>query len=89
MAVKGGELLLGEWQRIVLLEFDGPRRRKIAISFTPENQPESLLDKFPKHRYTDLTNEELGYTQKTRAFVPSNLILQETSSCISVLTGSI
>ena len=44
---------------------------------------------FPKHRYTDLTNEELGYTQKTRAFVPSNLILQETSSCISVLTGSI
>ena len=30
------EPLLGEWQRIVLLEFDGPRKRKIAISFTPE-----------------------------------------------------
>jgi secondary thiamine-phosphate synthase enzyme len=34
--VKGGEPLLGEWQRIVLIEFDGPRRRKIAISFTSE-----------------------------------------------------
>ena len=34
--VKGGEALLGEWQRIVLIEFDGRRRRKIAISFMPE-----------------------------------------------------
>jgi secondary thiamine-phosphate synthase enzyme len=34
--VKGGDLLLGVWQRIVLVEFDGPRRRQIAISFTSE-----------------------------------------------------
>jgi secondary thiamine-phosphate synthase enzyme len=34
--VKNGQLLLGEWQRIVLVEFDGPRRRELAISFMPE-----------------------------------------------------
>jgi secondary thiamine-phosphate synthase enzyme len=34
--VKGGRLLLGEWQRIVLMEFDGPRRRKLVISFISE-----------------------------------------------------
>jgi thiamine phosphate synthase YjbQ (UPF0047 family) len=27
---------LGEWQRIVLIEFDGPRRRKLALSFLRE-----------------------------------------------------
>jgi secondary thiamine-phosphate synthase enzyme len=34
--VKNGEILLGEWQRIVLVEFDGPRRRAMAISFVRE-----------------------------------------------------
>jgi secondary thiamine-phosphate synthase enzyme len=34
--VKDGDPLLGEWQRIVLVEFDGPRKRQIAISFMPE-----------------------------------------------------
>src|ERR671919_328596 len=31
--VKDGQILLGEWQRIVLIEFDGPRRRELVISF--------------------------------------------------------
>jgi secondary thiamine-phosphate synthase enzyme len=34
--VKDGDLLLGVWQRIVLVELDGPRKRQIAISFTGE-----------------------------------------------------
>jgi secondary thiamine-phosphate synthase enzyme len=34
--VKAGRILLGEWQRIVLIEFDGPRRRKLAASFVAE-----------------------------------------------------
>jgi secondary thiamine-phosphate synthase enzyme len=34
--VKNGQILLGEWQRIVLIEFDGPRRRKIAFSLMLE-----------------------------------------------------
>jgi secondary thiamine-phosphate synthase enzyme len=34
--VKNREPLLGEWQRIVLVEFDGPRKRQIAVSFMPE-----------------------------------------------------
>ena len=42
VAVKGGELLLGEWQRIVLIEFNGPRRREIAISFVPEKSTGTL-----------------------------------------------
>lgn len=29
------KLQLGTWQRIVLIEFDGPRERKITISFHP------------------------------------------------------
>lgn len=28
---QNGQLELGQWQRIVLLEFDGPRRREITI----------------------------------------------------------
>lgn len=31
--VRNSELVLGEWQRIVLAEFDGPKDRKIVISF--------------------------------------------------------
>lgn len=30
--VTDGELVLGTWQRIILVELDGPRDRKIAIS---------------------------------------------------------
>lgn len=28
----GGKLLLGTWQRVMLLELDGPRRRKITLT---------------------------------------------------------
>lgn len=31
-----GELLLGTWQRIVLLEFDGPRKRQVVLSVLTE-----------------------------------------------------
>ena len=31
MAVEDGEPVLGRWQGILLLEFDGPRRRKISV----------------------------------------------------------
>ncbi len=34
--VKDGEPLLGTWQRIILVELDGPRRRELAITFTAE-----------------------------------------------------
>lgn len=30
--VKGAKLLLGTWQRIVLVEFDGPRERRVVVS---------------------------------------------------------
>lgn len=30
--VEGGRLALGTWQRVVLFEFDGPRRREILVS---------------------------------------------------------
>jgi len=31
-----GQLLLGTWQRVVLVELDGPRQRDIVLTFTPE-----------------------------------------------------
>ena len=31
--VETGELLLGEWQRIVLVEFSGPRERRVIVTF--------------------------------------------------------
>ena len=31
LAVRGGELVLGTWQRLLLLEFDGPRERQVAV----------------------------------------------------------
>ena len=31
--VENGELVLGTWQRIVLVELDGPKERKVVISF--------------------------------------------------------
>lgn len=30
--VKGGRLLLGTWQRVVLVELDGPRRRNVEVT---------------------------------------------------------
>lgn len=30
-----GKLILGTWQRIVLVEFDGPRERQVTLSFLP------------------------------------------------------
>src|SRR3989344_1351271 len=31
--VENGELVLGTWQRVVLIEFNGPREREIVVSF--------------------------------------------------------
>lgn len=36
LPVESGRLLLGAWQRIVLLEFDGPRERSLVLTFTAE-----------------------------------------------------
>ena len=33
--VSGGRRVLGTWQRVVLFEFDGPRRRNVAVTFLP------------------------------------------------------
>lgn len=30
--VRAGKLLLGAWQRIILIEFDGPRTRQLALT---------------------------------------------------------
>jgi secondary thiamine-phosphate synthase enzyme len=32
--VESGRLVLGTWQRVVLFEFDGPRRRHVIVTFT-------------------------------------------------------
>lgn len=32
--IEKGELVLGPWQKIILIEFGGPRERTIAITFT-------------------------------------------------------
>ncbi len=34
VAVEGGKLTLGTWQRIVLVELDGPRERQIVAGFS-------------------------------------------------------
>ncbi|MFI5217483.1 MAG: secondary thiamine-phosphate synthase enzyme YjbQ [Candidatus Limnocylindria bacterium] len=31
LAVRAGELVLGTWQRLILLEFDGPRKRQVSV----------------------------------------------------------
>ncbi len=33
LAVEAGLLLLGTWQRVVLIELDGPRERELVMSF--------------------------------------------------------
>ena len=35
LIVENGELVLGTWQRVVLIELDGPRTREIALAFSP------------------------------------------------------
>ena len=34
--VQNGELILGIWQRVVLIEFDGPKERTVMVSFVKE-----------------------------------------------------
>lgn len=36
LPVDSGEMVLGTWQRVVLVELDGPRKRQIAVSFIRE-----------------------------------------------------
>jgi secondary thiamine-phosphate synthase enzyme len=36
--VEKGRLLLGTWQRIVLVELDGPRARNVVVSFLEESR---------------------------------------------------
>lgn len=31
--VRGGKLVLGTWQRIILMELDGPRERRVLLEF--------------------------------------------------------
>lgn len=32
IAVSGGELVLGTWQRLILMELDGPRKRSVRVT---------------------------------------------------------
>lgn len=34
LIVENGDLVLGTWQRVVLIELDGPRTREVAMVFT-------------------------------------------------------
>jgi secondary thiamine-phosphate synthase enzyme len=34
--VESGELVLGTWQRIILVELDGPREREVVLTFLAE-----------------------------------------------------
>jgi secondary thiamine-phosphate synthase enzyme len=35
--VRDGELVLGTWQRLMLLEFDGPRERSVSVQLLPSD----------------------------------------------------
>lgn len=35
LPVADGSLILGQWQRVVVIEFDGPRERQIVITAVP------------------------------------------------------
>jgi secondary thiamine-phosphate synthase enzyme len=37
--VEKGRLILGTWQRIVLVELDGPRTRNVVLAFLAEMEP--------------------------------------------------
>jgi thiamine phosphate synthase YjbQ (UPF0047 family) len=36
LPVNKGEVMLGTWQRIVLVELDGPREREAILTLVPE-----------------------------------------------------
>ena len=38
LPVERGKMLLGTWQRVVLVELDGPREREIVLAVTTEEQ---------------------------------------------------
>ena len=35
LPIRDGDLVLGRWQRILLLEFDGPRKRQVHVEILP------------------------------------------------------
>lgn len=37
LPVESGSLILGTWQRVVLVELDGPRRRELTLHFLKSN----------------------------------------------------
>ena len=37
LPVEHGKLLLGTWQRVILVEFDGPRERELVVSISAES----------------------------------------------------
>jgi secondary thiamine-phosphate synthase enzyme len=39
LAVRDGELVLGTWQRLLLLEFDGPRQRQVSVQLLTGSAP--------------------------------------------------
>ena len=36
--IQGGELLLGTWQRLILVELDGPREREVVLTLLDEGK---------------------------------------------------
>lgn len=40
--VKSASAVLGRWQRIVLFEFNGPKKRRITLTFIPKPKPIEL-----------------------------------------------
>lgn len=40
--VERSNIVLGQWQRVVLIEFDGPRERHINLTFIPEEKKQIL-----------------------------------------------
>ena len=39
LPIEDGQLVLGQWQRVVLIEFSGPRERQIIISTINNTKP--------------------------------------------------
>jgi secondary thiamine-phosphate synthase enzyme len=39
LAVRAGELVLGTWQRLILMEFDGPRKRQVSVQLLTSPPP--------------------------------------------------
>jgi secondary thiamine-phosphate synthase enzyme len=37
LSVDAGSLVLGTWQRVILIELDGPRKRELTLNFVPSN----------------------------------------------------